>query len=142
MEKAEALDLSAAAPSTKTWMLWTGRVLTALPSLVLLFSASMKLSHAPDMVKMWTEKFGYTESALTPIGILEILVVAVCLVPRTAVLGAILATGYLGGAIATHVRVGDPFLVPLVVGMMAWGGVFFRDARLRTLIPLRKPSAR
>jgi hypothetical protein len=119
------------------WQLWTGRVLTALPVLLLLFSASMKLSHAPAMAQIWSAKLGYPEGSLTPIGLLEIACAAVYLVPRTAVLGAVLLTGYLGGAVATHVRVGDPFLVPLLVGVFVWAGLWLRDPHVRALLPLR-----
>src|ERR1700682_3186885 len=99
------------------WQLWTGRVLSALAVLLLLFSASMKLSHAPAMAQIWGAKLGSPEGSLTPIGLLELACAVVYLVPRTAALGAVLLTGYLGGAVATHVRVGDPFLVPLLVGV-------------------------
>jgi hypothetical protein len=122
------------------WMLWTGRVLSALPVLVLLFSASMKLSHAPKFVEAWTGKFGYAESSLTAIGLLELACAVIYVVPRTAVLGAVLLTGYLGGAVATHVRVDDPAAItPLILGIMVWAGLYLRDARLRELLPLRAP---
>jgi hypothetical protein len=128
------------ASPTKTWALWTGRVLSGLVALLMLFSASMKLSHAPQFVGQWVDKFGYQESALTGIGLLEIACVVVYLVPRTAVLGAILVTGYLGGAVATHVRIGDPgALTPLLLGIFAWGGLFLRDNRLHALLPLKAP---
>lgn len=71
------------------------------------------------------------------LGILEVACVVVYLIPRTAVLGAILLTGYLGGAVATHLRVGDPCFGPILLGVVLWGGLFLRDPRLRTLIPLR-----
>ena len=117
--------------------LWTGRVFTALAALMLFFSASMKLSHAPQVVEMFTGKFGFEESALIPIGILEIVTV-LYLIPRTAVLGAILIAAYLGGAVVTHLRVGDPFVMPALLGVLAWGGLFLRDTRLRALLPLRR----
>lgn len=77
---------------------------------------------------------------MTPIGIVELLCVVVYLIPRTSVLGAILITGYFGGAVATHVRVSDAFVIPLVLGVLAWGGLFLRDARLRELLQLKKPA--
>jgi hypothetical protein len=121
-------------------MLWTGRALSALPVLGLLLSASMKLSHAPQLVAQWTGKLGYAESSLTAIGLLELACLLVYLVPRTAVLGAVLLTGYLGGAVATHVRIADPAAItPLVVGILVWAGLYLRDARLRALLPLRAP---
>ena len=76
---------------------------------------------------------------MTPIGIVELLCVVVYLIPRTSVLGAILMTGYFGGAVATHVRVSDNFAIPLVLGVFVWVGLFLRDARLRELLPLEKP---
>lgn len=117
------------------WRLWAGRVLSALPVLMLLFSASMKLSHAPAFIEKWV-MFGYTESAATPIGIVEIACAVIYAVPKTRMLGAILVTGYLGGAIATHVRVGDIFVIPLVLGILAWAGLFLRDKRLSKLLPI------
>ena len=122
----------------KKWELWTGRVITALFSLMLFFSASMKLSHAPPVVEMFTGKFGFKESSLTPIGILEITITVLYLIPRTAMLGAILVAAYLGGAVVTHLRVGDPFVMPALLGVLAWGGLYLRDPRVRALIPMRR----
>jgi hypothetical protein len=125
-------------PSPK-WMFWTGWVLSALPVLAMVASASMKLMHAPQFVEQWVGKLGYQEGALTGIGLLELACVVVYAIPRTAVLGAVLLTGYLGGAIATHVRIGDPGLAaPLVLGVLAWGGLYLRDERIRALMPLRR----
>ena len=119
------------------WRLWAGRVLGALPALALLASASLKLAHAPTFVATFTGPLGYPESVLTGIGLLEVLCTIVYLVPRTTVLGAVLLTGYLGGAVATHVRVGESFAVPLVLGVLVWAGLFLRDERVRALLPLR-----
>lgn len=124
------------APPRKA-ILWTGRVISALPAVMLLFSASMKLSHAPQFVAMFTNKLGYQESSLTGIGILEIACTALYLIPQTAFLGALLLTGYLGGAIATHVRIGEPFGMPLVLGVLVWVGLYLRESRLKALAPLR-----
>src|SRR5579872_6324587 len=100
--------------TTSKGLLWTGRVLSALPVLGLIASSSMKLMHNPNMVPMFVGKFGYQESALTAIGLVELACAVLYLVPATSVLGAILVTGYLGGAVATHVRVGDPgFVTPI-----------------------------
>ena len=115
-------------------MTWIGWLLSALPSLMLLFSGSMKLVK-PQMF----EHMGYPEHLVLVLGIVEIGCTLVYLVPRTAVLGAILLTGYLGGAIATHARVLEmQFLVPLVFGVFIWGGLFLRDPQVRALIPVRK----
>jgi hypothetical protein len=128
-----------APPSRKKWVLWGGRVLSALPVLLMVFSASMKLMHAPQFVEQWVGKLGYAETSLTGIGLLELACVVVYVIPRTAVLGAVLLTGYLGGAVATHVRIGDPgFVTPLILGIMAWAGIYLRDERVRALMPLRR----
>jgi hypothetical protein len=125
--------------ATSKGLLWTGRVLTALPALVLLMSGVMKLTHNPKIVENFTNNLGWLESVLTPIGLAELLSAILYLVPQTAVLGAILVTGYLGGAIAAHARLGQPGLVlPLIMGVMVWGGLFLRDPRLRALLPLRR----
>lgn len=99
-------------------------------------SAIMKLTHNPQAVEGFTKMFGFQESALTPIGVVELLVVSLYAIPKTRVLGAILCTSYLGGAVATHVRVGDAFIAPMVLGVLVWGGVFLQDARVRKLLPL------
>jgi hypothetical protein len=99
----------------------------------------MKLMHAPQFVEQWVGKLGYAETSLTGIGLLELACVVVYVIPRTAVLGAVLLTGYLGGAVATHVRIGDPgFVTPLILGIMAWAGIYLRDERVRALMPLRR----
>lgn len=119
--------------------IWGGRVLTALPILALGMSAAMKLSQSPDFVEKWTNGAGFPASTLVPIGILEVLVMAIYAIPRTRILGAILVAGYLGGAMVTHIRVGQPFIVPLVLGIFAWAGVWLSDPRLSALLPLRAP---
>jgi hypothetical protein len=103
---------------------------------MLLLSSSMKLMHQPKFIEMWVGHFGYPESAATGIGLLELACAIVYAVPRTRVLGAILVTGYLGGAIATHVRIGEVFLIPLALGICVWAGLFLRDERLQDLLPL------
>jgi hypothetical protein len=118
-------------------ILWTGRVISALPALGLVMSAAMKLAHGPAAVAMFTNKLGYQESSLTGIGLLELACTALYLIPQTAFLGALLLTGYLGGAIATHVRIGEPFAVPLVLGILVWVGLYLRESRLKALAPIR-----
>lgn len=130
-------DTATHVAAPKAWMLWTGRVLSALPVLMLVFSASMKLMHAPEFVAMWTAKFGWPEGLLTTVGLLELLCAVVYVIPRTAVLGAGLLSAYLGAAVATHVRVGDPFIAPMVLGLFVWAGLYLRDERVRALLPLR-----
>jgi hypothetical protein len=125
------------APASKA-MLWTGWILSILPSLLLLLSGTMKLVKSPTAVEGF-EHLGYPEQLLLVLGIVEVGCTLVYLIPRTAVLGAILVTGYLGGAIATHARVLErQFVVPLVLGVLVWGGLYLRDARVRALIPLRR----
>jgi hypothetical protein len=116
---------------------WAGRVVSALPVVGLTMSAGMKLSHNPHLVAQFVEKLGYPEGTLGPIGLAELLCAILYAVPQTTVLGAILLTGYLGGAVATHVRIGEPFVAPLVLGVLVWAGLFLRDERLRALLPLR-----
>ena len=124
-------------PASKT-MIWMGWLLSALPSLMLLFSGSMKLVKAEDVVKGF-EHLGYPEHLALTLGIVEVVCTFVYLIPRTAVLGAILLTGYLGGAIATHARILEmQFLLPLFLGVLIWGGLFLRDPQVRALIPIRK----
>ncbi len=116
--------------------LWTGRIISALPVLMLLFSGILKLMKPAALVEEFV-RLGYPENLIVGIGILELFCTVVYLIPRSSILGAILLTGYLGGATATHVRIGDPFFIPIVLGVVIWGGLFLRDNRLRALIPLR-----
>ena len=120
-------------------MLWSGRILSALPVLFLLADGVGKLIKPAPVVEA-TVRLGYSESVILPLGIVLLACTVVYLIPRTAVLGAILLTGYLGGAVATHVRVGDSLFsifFPVILGVLLWGGLFLRDDRLRALIPLR-----
>ena len=123
------------APVSKK-MLWAGRVVSALPVLTLLMSGVMKLVKPAAVVEEFI-RLGYDESHVLGLGILEIACTIVYVIPRTAVLGAILLTGYLGGAVATHVRIGDPFFPPIIIGVLVWGGLYLRDTRLRALVPFR-----
>jgi hypothetical protein len=128
--------VEAAAPTSKK-TIWTGRVISAIPVLLMVFSAVMKLIKAAPVVQ-GMPRFGYPESLIVIIGVLELLSCIIYLIPSTAVLGAILMTGYLGGATATNVRVGDPsYIMTVLLGVFVWGGLFFRDARVRALIPFR-----
>ena len=114
-------------------MLWAGRAISALPVLALALSASMKLSHSRQVVGLFVEKLGYREGALLPIGLLEIACTLLYLIPPTRTLGALLLTAYLGGAVATHVRIGDPFAIPVILGILVWVGLWLRDPRIRAL---------
>src|SRR5574341_63480 len=124
-----------AAPVSRK-MLWAGRIASALPVLMLLFSGVMKLVKPTSVVEGFVQ-LGYPESLALGIGILELACTVVYMIPRTSVLGAILLTGFLGGATATHVRIGDPaFVFPVALGVLVWLGLFLRDDRLRALLPL------
>ncbi|MGH9915007.1 MAG: DoxX family protein [Pyrinomonadaceae bacterium] len=125
------------APVSKK-MLWAGRIISALPALFLLMDGVMKLAK-PAFVVEATVQLGYSESIILGLGIVLIACTVLYLIPRTSVLGAILLTGYLGGAIATHVRVGQDSTIffPVFFAVLIWGGLFLRDGRLRALIPLR-----
>lgn len=116
---------------------WIGYVMSALPVSILIFSGIVKLLGPPDLAKSF-EQLGWPINLALALGIVELACTIVYVIPQTAVLGAILLTGYLGGATATHVRVGDPFIGPIVFGIFIWGGLFLRDPRIRALIPLRR----
>jgi hypothetical protein len=119
-------------------MLWTGRIMSAIPVLMMLLSAVMKLLKLPAVLQ-GVAHAGFSESFIVPLGVLELACVVVYLIPPTSVLGAILLTGLFGGATVTTLRIGDPtYPMPVVLGMMVWGGLYLRDTRLRALIPLRK----
>lgn len=124
------------APASKQ-QLWVGWALSVAPSLLLLMSAVMKLAKPAPVVQGFAH-MGLSEALILPIGVLEVVCTVAYLIPRTAVLGAILLTGYMGGAILTHLRVGDPYWVQILVGMAVWGGLYLRDMRVRELLPLRR----
>jgi hypothetical protein len=113
-----------------------GWIMGILPVLMLLMSAGMKFSQNKQVLDGF-EHLGWPARLAVALGILELACTIVYLIPKTAVLGAILLTGYLGGAIATHVRIGEGFVGPLIFGVLLWGSLFLRDPRLRALIPLR-----
>jgi len=117
--------------------LWAGRIISALPALLLLFSGTMKLLKVSAVIEGMA-RYGYPEHLIVYIGMLEVGCTVVYLIPRTAILGAILMTGYLGGATATNVRVGDPsFIGPIMAGVFVWAGLYLRDGRLSELTPVR-----
>ncbi|SRR6266851_456061 len=127
----------AAATSISKKQLWAGRIISALPALLLLFSGVMKLLKPAPVLEGFAH-YGYPERLILVLGILEISCTVVYLIPRASVLGAILITAYLGGATATNVRVGDSsYMATVVLGVLVWGGLYLRDARLRALLPLR-----
>jgi hypothetical protein len=120
--------------------LWTGRILSTLPVLFMLMDGVMKLMK-PDFVVKATVQLGFPENVIAPLGIIVLICTILYAIPQTAVLGAILLTGYLGGAVATHVRGGDPLfshiLAPVYFAVILWIGLYLREPRLSALVPLR-----
>ena len=133
------MQLSTQAVPVSKKMLWAGRIMSALPALFLLFDGGAKLVQPAPVVE-GTVKLGYPVSVILGLGIVLLASTLLYIIPRTAVLGAILLTGYLGGAVASNVRVQEGWfaiLFPVFFGALIWGGLYLRDARLRALIPLR-----
>jgi hypothetical protein len=116
-----------------TALVWTGRVLSALVVVLLLFSGGMKLTRHPDVTEGFVQ-LGYPENLAVPIGLVEVACAVLYAIPQTAVLGAILLTGYLGGATATHVRMGEPFYGPIVLGVVIWIALCLRSPQVRAAI--------
>ena len=132
------IETQAEAASNKLPLI--GRIMSALPVLFLLLDGAMKLVK-PAPIVSGTIELGYPQAVIVPLGVILLACTVLYAIPRTAVLGAILLTGYLGGAVATHVRVGHPLfshtLFPVYVGALIWGGLLLRDERLRAMFPLR-----
>ena len=119
--------------------LWAGRIISALPALFLIVDGAMKLFKPAPVVEA-TVRLGYSENLIIPIGVVLLICTAFYLVPKTSVLGAILLTGYLGGAVATHVRAGEgafPIVFPIIVGGLLWLGLYLRSPSLRVMVPIR-----
>ena len=130
-------ELKPAAPS-KAW-LWTGWIISLLPAVALIAGAIFKLLQRRDVLDEF-DRLGYRPEHPLPLGIVEIACTILYLIPQTSVLGAVLLTGYLGGATATHVRVGDPayqIASPIIMGVLIWLGLFLREPRLRAILPWR-----
>jgi hypothetical protein len=128
-------------PRLSPGRLWASRIVGALTILFLLFDTIVKVLRLPPAVE-GTVRLGYPESVVLGIGIIELVCLVAYVIPRTSILGAILLTGYLGGAVATHVRIGSPLLshtfFPIYVGVLAWVALLLRDDQVRTLLPLRR----
>jgi hypothetical protein len=121
----------------KSVLTWIGWGLTLLAGLGMIGSAAGKFSMSPeDRQKMFVEHGGYPDNTLIPIAIAELVAAILFLFPRTAVLGAVVLTGYLGGAVATHVRLGENIAAPVIGGVLVWLALYFRDSRIRALMPL------
>ena len=123
------------------WVLLTGWLLSAGAILILLSSARWKLTFDPWYVREWG-RLGWDANALTRIGLIQLACVVLYVTPPTAVLGAVLLTGYLGGAISQYTRIGEPIpvLVPLGTALFAWAGLYLREERLRSLLPIRRKA--
>ena len=133
-------------PTSRThsrWASWTGRIISGLAVAFLVFDSVGKLLEVQPVIE-GTKQLGYPPDIVFSLGVTLLSCVLAYLVPRTSVLGAVLLTGYLGGAVATHVRVGNPLfthvLFPTYVAALLWGGLMLRDARLRALLPRRYRS--
>jgi hypothetical protein len=120
---------------------WTGRILTGLPVFFLLFDSVIKIMQIAPVIESFGQ-LGYPVDLARPIGIIQLACLLVYVVPRTSVLGAVLLTGYLGGAVATHVRIGSPLashtLFPIYIGALLWGALLLRDERLRAIVTGRR----
>jgi hypothetical protein len=129
------------AAGLKRWLPWIGWLLSAASMSILLMSARWKLTYDPWYVQEWG-RIGWDPSALPRIGLVQLTCVALYLIPQTAVLGAVLLAGYLGGAMSQYVRLGEPYpvLVPLTTALLAWAGLYLREERLRSLLPFRKKA--
>jgi hypothetical protein len=125
-------------------MLWAGRIMSALAALFMVFDGTIHVMRIPPVVEAFA-RLGYPMSVALGLGIVEFGCIALYVIPASSVLGAILLTGYLGGAIAAQVRIGSPLfseaLFPVYVAVLVWGGLYLRDDRLRGLIPLRREPA-
>ena len=122
--------------------IWTGRIFSTLAVLFLLMDAGVKFTKIPAVVETFAQ-LGYPLQLAPTLGVIIILCVISYLIPQTSILGAVLLTGYLGGAISTHLRVGNPLfshvLFPVYLALFIWGGLYLREPRLRALIPIRNP---
>ena len=124
---------------SRLWLVWTGRIISVAPVLIVLMSARWKLTANPWYVREWG-RIGWRTPDLPFIASLQLGAILLYVIPRTSVLGAVILTGYMGGAIASYVRIGElyPPLVPLTTAMLAWLGIFLRDERLRDLLPFQR----
>ena len=120
--------------------LWTGRILSILVVLFLLFDVGIKFTHSPQMIQICA-RLGLAPHLLPIIGIILLVCTVLYAIPRTAALGALLLTGYLGGAVAIQMRAGRPAfdtIFPVIFAVVLWAGLFLRDDRLRVLLPVRR----
>ena len=133
------MDSGTAAAQSSKGMIWTGRIISGIVVLFLLFTTTFGLIHKAESARHMAD-YGYPVSTFVPISIVLVTCVLLYAIPRTSIFSAILMTGYLGGAVATHVRASELSSVPapIAVGVLVWLGIFLRDGRLRSLVPLRR----
>lgn len=117
-------------------LIWGGRVISGLLACLLAMSAAMKLVGGREVIEGFV-RMGLPESLRVPLGVLELVCVLVYVVPATSVMGAILLTGYVGGTIVTHLRIGEPVVFQIALGLLVWLGLYLREPRLKSLLPLR-----
>lgn len=117
-------------------LIWGGRVISGLLASLLAMSAAMKLVGGREVIEGFA-RMGLPESLRVPLGVLELVCVLVYVVPATSVMGAILLTGYVGGTIVTHLRIGEPVVFQIALGLLVWLGLYLRESRLKSLLPLR-----
>ncbi len=123
-------------PVTKK-RLWTGWIITGFVGLFLLFDAIVKLIKINEVIEA-SVRLGYPDNTIFGIGLVLLISTILYLIPKSAVLGAILLTAYLGGAVTTHVRIGDPFYFPIAMGILVWIGIYLREKRLKLVVPVRQ----
>jgi len=135
------MESSAQSVRVSNRRLWAGRIMSALPALFLVFDGVIHIMRIPPVVEAFA-RLGYSINLAVPLGIIEIACILLYVIPRTSVLGAVLLTGYLGGAVATNLRTGAPLfsnvLFPVYVGVLLWGGLYLRDNALRGVFPVRR----
>ena len=127
---------------TNNLKLWLSRFLTGLITAALLTTASMKIAHVPPQMVDGLTRAGIPENAVLPIAVVELICLALYLIPQTMVLGAVLLTGYFGGAIVVHIISEESVLPLLMIGFWVWGGIYFRVPALQALLPLRSQTKR
>jgi hypothetical protein len=130
------MDPTVSAPRKTSALVWVGRVISGVIVMMLLAGSYFNLSKA-EFAAEGAAKMGFPENTLQPIGAALLVSALLFAIPQTAVLGAILLTGYFGGAVCTHVRAGEPFYLAVIFGALVWLALVFRDPRLRELLPLR-----
>ena len=134
------MQLNAQMANESKGMLWTGRILSGLIALLFVFDGVGHLMKPAPVVEAFA-RLGYPLSASVGIGVLALVCTAIYVTPRTSIFGAILMTGYLGGAVSTHVRAGSTLfetIFPVILGTLMWAGIYVRDAQLRKLLPVRR----